>query len=117
MESRQLTAEKELSELLDQLFASVRVFQAGGQEATEGNNLADRVNHAAKSSAIRRYSQFDVADHDKWRKVLAEARTGNLEALKQVGHIQDRTNGVWGTIVSVRVDLGGSRVIKKKKTE
>jgi hypothetical protein len=64
MESRQRTAEKELAELVDQLMAGVRVFQAGGQEATDGNDLADRINRAAKSSAIRLYSQFDAADHE-----------------------------------------------------
>ncbi|WP_077032751.1 BREX system P-loop protein BrxC [Pelomonas sp. KK5] len=89
MESRQRTAEKELAELLDQLFAGVRVFQAGGQEAQDGNDLADRINRAAKSSAVRLYSQFDAADHDLWSKVLDEARKGNLEALKAVGHTQE----------------------------
>lgn len=89
MESRQRTAEKELAELLDQLIAGVRVFQAGGQEATEGNDLSDRINRAAKSSAIRLYSQFDAADHAMWSKVLDEARKGNLEALKAVGHTQE----------------------------
>lgn len=89
MESRQRTAERELDELLDQLIAGVRVFQAGGQEATDGNDLADRVNRAAKSSAIRLYSQFDDADHEMWSKVLDEARKGNLEALKAVGHTQE----------------------------
>ena len=89
MESRQRTAEKELDELLDQLIAGVRVFQAGGQEASDGNDLADRVNRAAKSSAIRLYSQFDDADHHMWSKVLDEARKGNLEALKAVGHTQE----------------------------
>lgn len=89
MESRQRTAEKELSELLDQLIAGVRVFQAGGQEAVDGNDLADRINRAAKSSAIRLYSQFDAADHDLWSKVLDEARKGNLEALRAVGHTQE----------------------------
>jgi hypothetical protein len=89
MESRQRTAEKELAELLDQLQAGVRVFQAGGQEAVDGNDLADRINRAAKSSAIRLYSQFDAADHDLWSKVLDEARKGNLEALKAVGHTQE----------------------------
>lgn len=89
MESRQRTAEKELAELLDQLLAGVRVFQAGGQEAVDGNDLADRINRAAKSSAIRLYSQFDAADHDQWSKVLDEARKGNLEALKAVGHSQE----------------------------
>lgn len=89
MESRQRTAEKELAELLDQLMAGVRVFQAGGQEAQDGNDLADRINRAAKSSAIRLYSQFDAADHDLWSKVLDEARKGNLEAMKFVGHTQE----------------------------
>lgn len=89
MESRQRTAEKELAELLDQLLAGVRVFQAGGQEALDGNDLADRINRAAKSSAIRLYSQFDAADHNMWSKVLDEARKGNLEALKAVGHTQE----------------------------
>lgn len=89
MESRQRTADKELAELLDQLIAGVRVFQAGGQEAVDGNDLADRINRAAKSSAIRLYSQFDAADQAQWSKVLDEARKGNLEALKAVGHTQE----------------------------
>lgn len=89
MESRQRAAEKELSELLDQLLGSVRVFQAGGQEAQDGNDLADRINRAAKASAIRLYNQFDAADHDQWSKVLDDARKGNLEALKAVGHSQE----------------------------
>jgi hypothetical protein len=89
MESRQRTAEKELAELLDQLFAGVRLFQAGGQEAVDGNDLADRINRAAKSSTIRLYHQFDTADHDQWSKVLDDARKGNLEAMKAVGHTQE----------------------------
>lgn len=89
MESRQRNAEKELAELVDKLMAGVRVFQAGGQEATDGNDLADRINRAAKSSAIRLYSQFDAADHEQWGKVLDEARKGNPEALKPVGHTQE----------------------------
>jgi len=89
MESRQRTAEKELAELVEQLLAGVRVFQAGGQEAVDGNDLVDRINRATKSSAIRLYSQFDASDHDLWSKVLDEARKGNLEALKAVGHTQE----------------------------
>lgn len=89
MESRQRSAEKELAELLEKLLAGVRVFQAGGQEAQDGNDLAERINRAARSSAIRLYSQFDAADHELWSKVLDEARKGNLEALKFVGHTQE----------------------------
>ena len=89
MESRQRAAASELVNLLDTLFAGARVFQAGGQEATEGNELADRINRAAKSSVIRLYNQFDPADSDQWSKVLDEARKGNMDALKAVGHNQE----------------------------
>ena len=65
------------------------VSQAGGQEASDGNDLSDRINRAAKHMAVRLYSQFDAADHDQWSKVLDEARKGNLEALKAVGHTQE----------------------------
>jgi hypothetical protein len=89
MESRQRNAERALAELVDTLMAGVRVFQAGGQEVTAGNDLTDRLNRAAKASAIRLYSQFDAADHEQWGKVLDDARKGNLEALKAVGHTQE----------------------------
>lgn len=89
MESRARNAEKELGDLVEKLFAGARLFQAGGQEVTEGNDLADRLSRAAKSSVVRLYREFDVADHEKWDKVLDDARKGNLEALKAVGHSQD----------------------------
>jgi hypothetical protein len=89
MESRQRTAETELTKLLDSLLANSKVFQAGGQEATEGNDLSERLNRAAKSSAIRLYNQFDTADSDQWSKVFDEARKSNPEALKAVGHTQE----------------------------
>ena len=89
MESRQRNAEIELKDLLDKLFAGARVFQAGGQEVSEGSELSERVNRAAKASAIRLFNQFDVADSDQWSKVLDEARKGNLECLKAVGHAQE----------------------------
>ena len=89
MESRLRNAEKHLAELMDKLMAGVRVFQAGGEEVTDGSDLAERISRAAKSSVIRLYNQFDAADHDQWGKVLEEARKGNLEALKAVGHTQE----------------------------
>jgi len=89
MESRERNADKELKNLLDALFAGARVFQAGGQEVTEGNELSDRINRAAKASAIRLYKDFDIADSGHWSRVLDEARKGNLEALKAVGHTQE----------------------------
>lgn len=89
METRQRNAERELAGLLDRLFASVRVFQGGGQEVTEGTDLVERVSRAAKASVVRLYPDFDVADGEKWDKVLDEARKGNLEALRAVGHLTE----------------------------
>lgn len=89
MESRQRNAENEIETILDTLFADVRVFQAGGQEVTEGAEIADRLNRAVKSSVIRLYREFDVADQKGWDKVLDEARKANSEAMRAVGHLQE----------------------------
>lgn len=89
MESRARNAEQAIETLLDTLFAGVRVFQAGGQEVTEGADLADKVNRAARASVVRLYREFDVADHDKWARVVEEARKGNAEAMKAIGHQQE----------------------------
>lgn len=86
MESRQLAAEKELTQLLERLMGQVRVFQAGGNEVSEGSDLAERISHAARASAIRLYGQFDLADHEGWSRALTAARDGNTEALKAVGY-------------------------------
>jgi hypothetical protein len=89
MESRQRNAVKEIDDLIDKLFGGVRVFQSGGQEITEGADLADRLNRAAKASVVRLYNGYDTADHDSWSKVFEEARKGNVEALKFVGHTHE----------------------------
>lgn len=89
MESRQRTAVKDIADFLDQLFAGARLFQAGGQEITEGNTLIDKLSRAAQASVIRLYREFDSADQAGWGKAVEEARKGNVEALKAVGHTQD----------------------------
>lgn len=89
MESRQRNAEKEIETAVTKLFDGVRVFQAGGQEVTEGADLADRLNRAAKSSVIRLYREFDIADQKGWDKVLDDARKGNHEAMRAVGHLEE----------------------------
>jgi hypothetical protein len=89
MESRQRNAEKEIETLVGKLFDGVRVFQAGGQEVTEGADLTERLNRAVKSSVIRLYREFDIADQKGWDKVLDEARKGNAEAMRAVGHLQE----------------------------
>ena len=89
MEARQRNTEKEIQDLLGKIFGGVRVFQSGGQEVVEGNNLADKLNRAGKASMIRLYRDFESADHESWGKVFDETRKGNAEALKAVGHTQE----------------------------
>ena len=86
IESRQISSERDLKEQLDLLFAGVRVFQAGGQEVTEGSELSDKVNYAAKVSVARLYNEFGTADQANWGKALEEARKGNQECLKAIAH-------------------------------
>lgn len=89
MESRQRNAEKDIESIVGRLFDGVRVFQAGGQEVTEGADLTDRLNRAVKSSVIRLYREFDIADQKGWDKVVEEARKGNADAMRAVGHQQE----------------------------
>lgn len=89
METRKVNAQTVLTALLDKLFAEVKLFQAGGQPVPDGASLADRIKAAAQTAAIRLYPEFDTADHDKWDKVLEEARKGSLDALKVIGHAQE----------------------------
>lgn len=86
IESRQISAERDLREQMDLLFAGVRVFQAGGQEVSVGSELSDKVNYAAKASVARLYNEFGTADQANWGKALEEARKGNQECLKAIGY-------------------------------
>src|SRR3546814_12062266 len=49
---------------------------------------------------------------DRWNVVVG-GDDGEMAAIPD--HAQDRKSGVYGTRVSVRVDLGVRRIIKKKK--
>ena len=89
MESRKNNADKAIQNLLITIFAGIRLFHAGGQEVTQGSDLADKVFQAAKASLVRLYKDFDDADHTGWSKVVEDARKGNTEALKAVAHVQE----------------------------
>lgn len=86
MESRQRTAEKEMGDLLDRIMLAAKLFQGGGQEVTDGNDLAEKVAKGCQASIVRLYREFDVADNPAWDDVYKEAHKGNVEALKCIGH-------------------------------
>lgn len=86
METRLRNANQEVQRLLDTILSGARLFQAGGQEVVEGQDLAAKVFNAAQASVVRLYRDFDIADHPTWGKVVEEARKGGAEALKHIGH-------------------------------
>src|SRR3546814_11589322 len=69
--------------------------------------------------AQRVYAMDDVREEVKKYPPDEVERISGVsgDQLKHVAEMfaTDRTSGVWGKSVSVRVDLGGRRMIKKKK--
>ncbi len=89
MTTRLRAAEKQIQTLLAEVFTGVRVFQAGGTEVTDPDDLAGKLTAAGKKSVIRLYPQFDVADQTGWDKALERARKNDTQALEAIGHKGD----------------------------
>lgn len=101
MESSKNNADKVIKELMAKIFSGVKLFHAGGHEVTQGTDLANKVSLAAQDSLVRLYTDFHVADHAGWAKVVEEAKRGNTEALKAVGYNQEpQTHPVCQKILS-----------------
>src|SRR3546814_14627986 len=73
---------------------------------------------------LKPVSHLAAAHFMKQRR--GDAGTGHADGMTKrytravdIEHIvaTDRKSGVWGTSVSVRVELGGHRIIKKKQTK
>jgi len=85
METIRASAERRIDESLEESFAEVSIFQAGGAEVV-GKNLEEKVREGVKSSLARLYPRFHVADHKEWGKVYDKAHKGAPDALKAVGY-------------------------------
>lgn len=77
------SAEKNIEELLDEIFSEARVYQGGGNQIL-GDNLQEIVINAAENSLQRLFPQFDIADHVGWATVYRRAKLGSPDALKAV---------------------------------
>src|SRR3546814_12966840 len=99
-------------------------FDDGGRDAAAGDVgealggehyrdilLAQRLQPFADARGEQRMVEEDPGlVEDQQRRPAVEAL---LEPVEQIG---DRKSVVWGKSVSVRVDLGGRRIMKKKRT-
>jgi hypothetical protein len=89
MTTRLKAAERQIQTLLAEVFTGARVFQAGGTEVTDPDDLAGKLSAAGQKSVIRLYPQFDVADQTGWEKALERARKNDSQALEAVSYKGD----------------------------
>lgn len=97
MLSRQRLAERELASLVQDLLASARVLQGGGNDVY-GDSLAGKVEAAARDSLVRLFPRFAEADadHRAWESALRRARDGSdqpFQPLKWDRAVEDHPVG------------------------
>ncbi|EII2403787.1 BREX system P-loop protein BrxC [Vibrio parahaemolyticus] len=86
METRMRSAESTKARLLKEIFESIQVRLAGGQEV-EGDTLAEQIQNAGELACQRLYHKFKVADDRGWAKVYEQAsRLADPNALEKVGY-------------------------------
>ncbi len=85
LEARQRSTRSQLDQVVAEVLAAAKVWQAGGTEVSEGA-LPASVYKAVDSSLIRKFPKFKDADHAKWGTVLDRAKEGNQNPLDVVGH-------------------------------
>lgn len=77
-----------IEEVIDGIFAGVRVFQGGGNEVV-ARTLKEIIEAAAESSLKRMYPLFAMADNSNWDKVITRARNGETAPLTIIGYSGD----------------------------
>ncbi|HIF9457336.1 TPA: BREX system P-loop protein BrxC [Photobacterium damselae] len=86
METRFNSAEKAKKRLLKEIFESIQVRLAGGQEI-EGDSLVLQLQSATEIASQRLYHKFKMADDRNWAKVFdAASKFADPNALEKVGY-------------------------------
>ncbi|MEZ8025431.1 BREX system P-loop protein BrxC [Vibrio sp. 1F255] len=86
METRLRSAGNTKARLLKEIFESIQVRLAGGQEV-EGNSLADQIQNAGELACQRLFHKFKMADDRGWAKVYDQAsRLADPNALDKLGY-------------------------------
>lgn len=85
METIFQTAENRVQELLNEAFADIRVFQAGGNEIT-GHDPKEMIREACANALKRLYPAFDISDHPGWARVYDRAQKGAADSLRAIGY-------------------------------
>src|SRR3546814_18315791 len=95
----------ELAELIYRFFAAVDIKKS-----------IDTIISCVTEDAELDYSAFGYGSY-RGHDVITSTFVESIFPMTEWGVHQDRKSVVWGESVSVRVDLGGRRIIKKKQSE
>ena len=84
MQSRHVTAQHQLEELIHDIIRAGKIYQGGGNEIF-GDELVHKLENGANASLARLFTEFSDGDHKSWGIALKRAREGSDEPLKIIG--------------------------------
>ncbi len=114
MATRLGAADRTIKEIVEAAVREAKIVLAGGSEQS-GTSLKDRLHAGSQAALVRLYPQFGSADDPGWERVEKNARAGQTDALKAVGHNgPPDTNPVCQMI---RARLGAGRKGKELRDE
>lgn len=85
MESRRNTAIRQRDELIKQIVANTKVYQAGGSELLQ-TTFDEKVRDAMNAALIRLFPRFKEADSAGWETAIKRAKDGADQPLAAAGH-------------------------------
>jgi hypothetical protein len=115
METRQERAQQRVLEIITDIVAHARVYQAGGNEVV-GETLRHGVESAAANALVRLFPDFDVADMPGWHRVVNRAGKGDPSALEAVGHSDEAQTLPAARAILDEVSSSGTKGTEIRKT-
>lgn len=101
-----------------QMLAAARVYQAGGNEVTEGSSrdtFEPSLRKAVDNAVLRLYPDFGPADHTQWDRILRRVREGSADPFAPIGHRGDVDEHPVGKVVLAHLGGGGKRGMEVRK--
>ena len=85
MDTRRRSAEARLASIVDDIVSHATVELAGGA-MPDGNTVPDRVRNGAARAVTRLFNQFQLAEDERWPRVVERLREGNEQPLEAIGY-------------------------------
>lgn len=101
-----------------QIVAGARVYQAGGNEVTEGSGrdtFEPSLRKAVDNSVLRLFPEFGPADYAQWDRILKRVRDGSADPFAPMGHRGEVDEHPVGKVVLAHLGGGGKRGTEVRK--